>query len=83
MRRRRPLPADRSLSSKGIGEVLDPFVTGGWLTPENDYPNNRAWFFNPALRLQFAELLVAERERRAALRALIGTIEENRGAQLS
>ena len=46
--------ACRQLGSKAIGEALDPFVTGGWLAPENDYPSNRAWFFNPAIRGQFA-----------------------------
>jgi Protein of unknown function (DUF3987) len=75
--------ACRALSSRGIVEVLDPFVIGGWLIPENDYPSNRAWWFNPALRLHFAERAKAERERRRVARALIGKIEKDRGEQLS
>jgi hypothetical protein len=75
--------ACRALTSKRIGEALDPFVTGGWLVPETDYPNNRAWFFDPRLRLQFTQRGIAERERRARLRALIGTIEEKRHEPIS
>jgi hypothetical protein len=73
----------RPLGSKAIGEVLDPFVTGGWLLPENDYPNNRAWLFSPAIRCHFADREKAERERRANVRAMIGRIEQDREAQLS
>jgi hypothetical protein len=68
----------RPLGSKGIADALDPLVTGGWLTPEHDYPNNRAWFFNPAIRSLFAERTVAERERRAAVREQIAQIAARR-----
>jgi Protein of unknown function (DUF3987) len=65
----------RKLGSKGVADALDPFVTGGWLTPETDYPNNRAWFFNPAIRRHFITQSRQERERRAHVRALIGRVE--------
>jgi hypothetical protein len=61
----------RRLGSKGVAEVLDPFVTGGWLFPETDYPNNRAWFFPPAIRTKFAERTITERDRRTRIRDLM------------
>jgi hypothetical protein len=70
--------ACRPLGSKAIGEALDPFVTGGWLVPENDYPSNRAWFFNPAIRCQFATQTQLAREQRAEARALIARIQAQR-----
>lgn len=68
----------RSLGSKAIGEALDPFVTGGWLVPETDYPSNRAWFFNPAIRRKFADRTQLAREQRAEARALIARIQARR-----
>jgi hypothetical protein len=70
--------ACRPLGSKAIGEALDPFVTGGWLVPENDYPTNRAWFFNPATRCQFADQAQLAREQRAEARALVARIQAQR-----
>jgi hypothetical protein len=67
--------ACRPLGSKGISEVLDPFVTGGWLVPETDFPNNRSWFFNKAVRTHFSERMQLEREHRAATRALVNRIQ--------
>jgi hypothetical protein len=66
----------RRLGSKGIGDVLDPFVTGGWLFPETDYPNNRAWFFPPAIRTKFAERTITERDRRTRIRDLIARSDQ-------
>jgi hypothetical protein len=66
----------RSLTSKGIAEVLDPFVTGGWLEPESEYPNNRAWLFNPAIRAIFREREAEERERRKRIRETIRALGE-------
>jgi hypothetical protein len=66
----------RPLSSKGIAEVFDPFVTGGWLEPESEYPNNRAWLFNPALRAVFREREAEERERRKLIRETIRALGE-------
>ena len=68
----------RPLTSKGIGEALDPFVTRGWLTPETDYPGNRAWLFNPAIRIHLVERQRAERERRDDIRAQIDGIAWHR-----
>jgi hypothetical protein len=56
---------------KFIQDALDPFVTGGWLQPETDFPNNRAWTLIDGVREAFAERAKAERERRAALAALV------------
>jgi hypothetical protein len=64
----------RSLSGRELNEVLDPLITGGWLAPETDFPSNRAWFVNPALRRHFAEREKAERERRRQTREVFQTI---------
>jgi hypothetical protein len=64
----------RSLGSKGIAEVLDQFVTGGWLVPETNYPNNRAWKFNPGIRSAFATRIQEERERRKKIREAVQQI---------
>jgi Protein of unknown function (DUF3987) len=56
---------------KFIQGALDPLVTGGWLEPETEYPNNNAWSLNDGVREMFAERTIAERERRAALAALV------------
>ena len=66
----------RALGSKGIAEVLDPFVTGGWLEPESDFPGNRAWSFNAAIRGVFRERELAERERRTLIREAIRALGE-------
>jgi hypothetical protein len=58
-------------SLKFIQCALDPLVTGGWLEPETEYPSNRAWTLVEGVREVFAERARAERERRAALAALV------------
>jgi hypothetical protein len=70
-------------SCKGMGlkrlqEVLDPLVTGGWLEPEQDSPANRAWMLNAELKPAFASRSKAEAERRAATRALLRRIGDDR-----
>jgi hypothetical protein len=66
----------RPLGSKGIAEVLDPFITGGWLEPESDFPGNRAWAFNPGIRTIFAAREIEERERRRLIREAIRGLGE-------
>ena len=56
---------------KFIQDALDPLVTGGWLEPETEYPTNRAWTLIDGVREAFAERGKTERERRAALAALV------------
>ena len=58
--------------------MLDPLITGGWLVPETEYPNNRAWLFNPAIRTLFAERMVAERERRTTIREHLAQMSSRR-----
>jgi hypothetical protein len=69
--------ACRPLGAKGIAEVLEPFVIGGWLEPETEFPSNRAWLLDLSVRTAFAERTEAERTRRAAVRAQIGRIEDH------
>jgi hypothetical protein len=61
----------RDFNSRGIGEALDIFVVRGWLVPETNYPSNRVWFFDPAIRARLAARMQAEQQRRAAAHALI------------
>jgi hypothetical protein len=56
---------------KFIQNTLDPLVAGGWLEPETEYPTNRAWMLVDGVREVFAERGKVERERRAALAALV------------
>jgi hypothetical protein len=64
----------RKLPAREISGVLDRFITGGWLEPESDFPNNRAWQMVPGVREAFSERGESERERRADIRAKIGRI---------
>jgi hypothetical protein len=66
----------RKLPAREIGAVLDRFITGGWLEPESDFPNNRAWQMVAGVRDAFADRGASERERRADVRARIGRIVE-------
>jgi hypothetical protein len=68
--------ACRGMGSKQLAEALDPFVTGGWLEPEEPFPSNRAWAVNPNLRTAFAQRTKDEADRRASIRALIGRMGE-------
>ena len=64
--------ACRGMGIKQLAEALDPYVTGGWLEPEEPFPSNRAWSFTLPVRTAFAERAKIEADRRAAVRALIG-----------
>jgi hypothetical protein len=68
--------ACRPLGSREISNVLDPFVTGGWLDPETSFPSNRAWLLHPDVRLKFAERTKSEAERRADIRSRIGRLDD-------
>ena len=68
--------ACRPLYTKQIGEVLDRFVTGGWLEPLKDFPGNRKWHLNPGVRAAFAERTETERARRQAIRDQIEGITQ-------
>jgi hypothetical protein len=68
--------ACRGMGSKPLAELLDPFITGGWLEPEEPFPGNRAWILDPYLiRTAYADRARSETERRKAIRALIGRID--------
>ena len=67
--------ACRALGSREIGNVLDPFVTGGWIDPESDFPSNRSWLLHPDVRPSFTERTESERERRADIRSRIGRMD--------
>jgi hypothetical protein len=67
----------RGLTSRQIGEALDRFITGGWLEPESEFPTNRAWRLDIAVRQVFAGTAQAERERHEAIRAQIREIADD------
>ena len=60
----------RGISTKDLGDLLDPLVTGGWLDPETPFPSNRAWIINPNLRAAFAARAETEGARREEARRL-------------
>jgi hypothetical protein len=62
--------ACRGISTKDLGDLLDPLVTGGWLEPEVPFPGNRAWIINPTLRAAFAARAETESARRDEIRHL-------------
>jgi hypothetical protein len=62
--------ACRGISTKDLGDLLDPLVTGGWLEPEAPFPGNRAWIINPILRAAFAARAETESARRDEARRL-------------
>jgi hypothetical protein len=59
--------ACRGRSLKEISQMLEPLVAGGWLEPENEFPSNRAWLMNPAVRPAFVARAKSERERRQGI----------------
>ncbi len=63
--------ACRGISTKELGELLDPLVTGGWIEPEVPFPSNRAWIINPNLRAAFAARAATESARREEAHRLI------------
>lgn len=62
----------RNLTTKQMNEMLEPLVNGGWLTPEEPWPQiNRGWKVTPGLGQAFAERASTETRRRAEVRDLI------------
>lgn len=61
----------RGATLEDVRRMLSPLVAGGWLTPESDYPSNKAWDVSPAAHLAFAARADAERRYREQARAEI------------
>ncbi len=64
----------RHCRKMAVGEVMktiSPLVSGGWIVPENETPNNRAWTVNPGVHTKFQARAVQESARRQAARDLI------------
>lgn len=61
----------RKLPVHDVLRMVSPLVSGGWLVPENETPNNRAWLVNPYVHVKFEPRAALEANRRAAARALI------------
>jgi hypothetical protein len=54
---------------KDIQRAVEPLVLGGWLLPESNWPDNRAWLVRPDLQKLFGpELLAEEQERVEAVK---------------
>lgn len=66
----------RKLPVHDVLRMVSPLVSGGWLVPENETPNNRAWLVNPSVHVKFEVRAARETARRAAARALVAQ-EEN------
>jgi hypothetical protein len=66
------------MTTRQLNELLDPLVTGGWLTPEDLPQVNRAWTLDPDVRAAFAAQAEAEGRRRKEVHALIRSIGPER-----
>ena len=64
----------RGIGSKELGELLDPLIIGGWIRPETNFPNNRAWIVHAKLRETFAQRVQSERERRDEVHAMLSSL---------
>jgi hypothetical protein len=53
-----------------VHQMVSPLVAAGWLTPESDFPTNKAWKVREAVHTDFAERAKLERERRALVTKL-------------
>jgi hypothetical protein len=54
-----------------VQRMVSPLVSGGWLEPETDLPNNRGWKVNPIIHTKFAARAEREIVRRKAAREMI------------
>ena len=61
----------RGMGLKDLAPALAPLVAGGWIAPEDPFPDNRAWLVTPGLPALFHARTQAERERAAEARRLI------------
>ena len=61
----------RKLPVQDVVRMVSPLVSGGWLVPENETPNNRAWLVNPCVHVKFAARRALEASRRTSARVLI------------
>lgn len=66
----------RRMGLNEVARAVSPLVSGGWLVPETDAPNNRAWLVNPAVHVRFENRAGREMARRAQARALISQEED-------
>jgi hypothetical protein len=67
----------RGLGLVEIAQRLSPFVAVGWLSPEGS--DGRAWKIEPAVREHFAERVVIEDRRKAALASLMRSPRKEAG----
>jgi len=61
---------------RGIGQFevkkkLSIFITGGWLIPESEYPDNNKWTVRPGLREALAARAAEARERQKHMEELM------------
>ena len=70
MRRSRALSKMKS-DDRTVADVMTVFVVNGWIAPETDYPNNRTWTLNPALKGHLQEDMQRQLDLHAAISAKI------------
>jgi hypothetical protein len=63
--------ACRKASQFDVQRMVSPLVSGGWLEPETDLPNNRGWKVNPIVHTKFADRAERESVRRRVAREMI------------
>jgi hypothetical protein len=68
----------RDLGRPALNRVLEPFVTGAWLTPTNPFPNNDRWKLDLRVRTALAARIAIAQELRERGRALRDQINRGR-----
>jgi hypothetical protein len=63
----------RGLSTRDIHARVSPLVAGGWLVPDNPYPENTKWHVTPAVARQFEARKRDEERRKAEVARLMNS----------
>ena len=61
----------RRMPVANVVQAVSPLISGGWLTPETERANNRAWQVNPAVHTKFEARAAQEIARRTAAREIL------------
>jgi hypothetical protein len=73
--------AMRGMKGRDIFDALEPFVAGNWITPETEFPTNRAWQLHPHLRTAKAKDVETQRARREEARQIVAGIGASRNPE--
>ena len=63
----------RGQSTRDIHARVSPLVAGGWLVPDQPYPENTKWHVTPVVGRQFEERKREEERRKAEVASLMNS----------